>query len=175
MKTKKTCTVEVPAGVSTGTTKVFVGEGDEGTDGGPPGDFIVAYDVEPHPRFRREGDNAYCSVVVPFPHAALGTRMVINSIYETPLEIELDSGIQHNQIVRLGKQGFRDPKTGARGDMFIQIFVEVPRNLNQREQKLLEKLAKEPNFTPKQHCEINTRKRGCLSVEESPAKKRKDT
>lgn len=154
LRCKKTCTVEVPPGVYKGMVKEFKGEGDEGVDGGTAGDFIVVYNVEDHPLFRRDGDNAHCTVVLPFPHAALGTRMIITSISESPLEIELESGIQHNQVVRLENQGFVNPVTGIRGDMFVQMSVDVPRQLNVSEKKLLCELSKGPHFQPANKCEI---------------------
>jgi len=122
---KKTCTVEVPAGVVSGSTKVFHGQGDEGINGGEPGDFIVCFEVEENPHFKREGDNALYTTEISFPHAVLGTTMEVPSIYGKSLEIQIDPGIQHGQFIKIKGEGFSNESNG-RGDYLVQVMVRIP-------------------------------------------------
>jgi len=144
--TKKTCTVEVPGGVVSGSTKVFHGQGDEGINGGEPGDFIVCFEVEDHQFFRREGDNACCTVEISYPHAVLGTSMEVLSIYGKPLQIQIDPGIQHGQFIKVKGEGFANESNG-KGDFLIQVVVQIPqKKLLKEERELLQKLALLPSF-----------------------------
>jgi len=144
--TKKTCTVEVPAGVVSGSTKVFHGQGDEGLNGGEPGDFIVCFEVEEHPFFRREGDNAYCTAEIPFPSAILGNKVEVQTIYGKDLEIQIEPGIQHGQFIKVKGEGFANESNG-KGDFLIQILVQIPsKKVTKEEKELLLKLAALPTF-----------------------------
>jgi len=146
---KKTCTVDVPAGVVSGSTKVFHGQGDEGLYGGEPGDFIVCFEVEDHLYFRREGDNAHCAVEISFPHAILGTKVDVVNIYGKVLEIQIESGIQHEQFVKVKGEGFPNESNG-RGDFIIQILIQVPsKKITKEEKDLLQKLITLPSFQMK--------------------------
>jgi len=144
--TKKTCTVEVPAGVVSGSTKVFHGQGDEGFNGGEPGDFIVCFEVEDHTFFRREGDNAYCTAEIPFPSAVLGSKVEVQTIYGKDLEIQIEPGIQHGQFIKVKGEGFANESNG-KGDFLIQILIQIPnKKVNKEERELLQKLSILPTF-----------------------------
>jgi len=142
---KKTCTVEVPAGVVSGSTKVFHSQGDEGLHGGDSGDFIVCFETEEHPFFRREGDNACCSVEISFPQAALGTIVEVNTIYSKKLELQIEPGIQHGQVIKVKSEGFANESNG-RGDFLIRILVITPKKLTKEEHDILQQLTTLPNF-----------------------------
>jgi len=145
---KKTCTVEVPAGVVSGSTRVFHGQGDEGSFGGEPGDFIVCFEVEEHIFFRRDGDHAYCIAEISFPHALLGTKMEVMTIYGKPLELQIEPGIQSGQFVKVKGEGFANESNG-RGDFIIQLIINIPKKLTKEERDLLQKLAILPSFQMK--------------------------
>jgi len=142
---KKTCMVDVPAGIIQGTTKVFQGQGDEGMNGGEPGDFIVCYEVEEHPFFRRDGPNVYCSLEISFPQAVLGSKIQVLSIYGKTIDIQLEPGVQPNQLIKVKGEGFL-VENRVKGDLFIQVIVTVPTNINSEEKELLERLSVHPNF-----------------------------
>eukprot|EP01118_Nematostelium_gracile_P009475 TRINITY_DN3201_c0_g1_i1.p1 TRINITY_DN3201_c0_g1~~TRINITY_DN3201_c0_g1_i1.p1 ORF type:complete len:415 (-),score=81.43 TRINITY_DN3201_c0_g1_i1:112-1356(-) len=148
--TRKNCTVEVPPGALTGSTKVFHGQGDEGSSGGEAGDFIVCFDVQGHTNYRREGDNAHSSVEISFPLAILGTTVDALTIYGHPVEINIHPGTQHGEYVRIPGEGFYNDKN-QKGDYLIQVLIRVPtaKLLNKDECDLLTKLAIQPSFKKK--------------------------
>jgi len=140
-------------------------------NGGQYGDLIVKFEVEQHPFYQRHGDDVFCRLSLPYPHAVLGTFIEIPSIYGETLRVEIQPGIQHKQVVKVSEEGFfstgaisststsdidssNHHKTGAaagskRGDMYLQIFIEIPTVLEEDERQLLATLATKPNFKPK--------------------------
>jgi molecular chaperone DnaJ len=117
--------VEIPPGVASGSRVRLPGCGNAGRRGGPAGDFRLAIEVEPHPVFRREGDDLFCEVAVDMVNAALGGHVEV----VTPdgvMTIELPAGTQNGQRFRLRKRGM--PKLGApeRGDLYAFARVVVP-------------------------------------------------
>jgi len=146
--TKKTCTVEVPAGVVSGSTKVFHGQGDEGINGGEAGDFIVCFEVEEHRYFRREGDNVYCTLEIPFTQAALGASVEVVSIYGKNLQLQIENGIQNGQFIKVKGEGFPNESNG-KGDFLIQIIIQTPPKLLKEERDLLQKLSALPSYQGK--------------------------
>mmetsp|Transcript_8571 Transcript_8571/g.11850 ORF Transcript_8571/g.11850 Transcript_8571/m.11850 type:complete len:499 (+) Transcript_8571:226-1722(+) len=180
---KRTVMVNVAPGVTNGMQQLYEGEGDEGTFGGPFGDLIVKFDVEPHPFYQRHGDDAMCKVTIPFPHAVLGTMIEIPLIYgalqSTPsgisissskMAVQIDPGVQQNQVVKVSQQGFLNSIDGKRGDLYIQILVDVPPKsaLDEEERELLRKLANKPNFKFGKHNGNSSSILACSLLEEGP-------
>ncbi len=148
---KQTTTIAVPAGVFSGMKKVYEKQGEEGQAGGKHGDLIIYFEVEPHPFYLRpnaSGDDVFCRATVPFPFAALGTVMEIPSMYGKKLQISLEPGTPHDHIIKVKDEGFWNITKQKRGDMYIQISIEIPKGLDEKEKKLLRKLAKKANFKP---------------------------
>jgi molecular chaperone DnaJ len=152
---KKTCTVNVPAGVSSGMQQVFEGEGDEAGDGCAPGDLIICFEVEGHPFYQRHGDDVYCKVPIPFPHSTLGTKLEIPSIYGEPVSFEVAPLTQHKHVIKVSDEGFFNAAENKRGDMYLQIIVELPKSLTDEEKKLLQKLSTKDNFKSKFSAELH--------------------
>lgn len=180
---KRTVMVNVAPGVTNGMQQLYEAEGDEGTFGGPFGDLIVKFDVEVHPFYQRHGDDAMCKVTIPFPHAVLGTMIEIPLIYgalqSTPsgisissskMAVQIDAGVQQNQVVKVSQQGFLNSIDGKRGDLYIQILVDVPPKsaLDDEERELLRKLASKPNFKFGKHNANAQSILACSLLEETP-------
>jgi len=117
--------VEIPPGVASGSRVRLPGCGNAGRRGGPAGDFRLAIEVEPHPVFRREGDDLFCEVAVDMVSAALGGHVEVVTP-DGALPIELPAGTQNGQRFRLRKRGM--PKLGdaERGDLYVEARVVVP-------------------------------------------------
>lgn len=145
IQSKKTCTIEVPPGVATGSKQIFEGDGDEGEEGGPPGDLIVCFEVETHPFYERHGYDIYCKICVSFPQAVLGTTLEIPSVYGHILKVPVEPGIQHNQMIKINEEGILNSEK-KRGDLYLQIIIEIPKNITEEEKNLLKKLASKKNF-----------------------------
>ena len=151
VRSRRTLTVKIPAGVDTGTRVQLADQGEVGPGGGPPGDLYVEINVLPHPTFTRRGDDLHCTVIVPMTAAALGTTLTLptleadivdghDSDVETAFELEVKPGTQSGaeHVLRArGVPGLR----GGRGDLVVHIVVETPTRLDARQEELLRELA----------------------------------
>jgi molecular chaperone DnaJ len=134
--------VEIPAGVANGSRVRLPGCGNAGRRGGRPGDLVLVVEVEPHPLFRREGDDLHCEVPVTLAEAAAGAHIEVPTP-DGPLPIEIPAGTQSGQRFRLRKRGV--PKLGGhgRGDLFVETRVLVPAVTDQRGRELLRELERQ--------------------------------
>ena len=141
--------VEIPAGVSDGTRLRVPAAGNAGRRGGPAGDFILAIAVEPHPFYRREGDDLHCVVPVSFTEAALGGHVAVPTP-DGPVTIEIPAGTQPGQRFRLRKRGV--PRLGqkGRGDLHVEAKVVVPTVAEDRGRALLQEFARLHPADPRQ-------------------------
>lgn len=152
VRSRRTLTVKIPAGVDTGTRVQLVGEGEVGPGGGAAGDLYVEVRVAPHPTFDRQGNDLHCEVTVPMTAAALGTQITIPTL-EADVERGADSGVETSfQLdVRPGTQSGTDQvlrgrgvpglRGTGRGDIVVTVLVETPGRLDQRQTELLRELA----------------------------------
>lgn len=137
---ERTLEIKIPAGVDTGTRLRIGGEGEAGSHGGPPGDLYVVLKVTDHPFFERRQANLYCSVQVSFPQAALGGEIRVPTL-EGEHTLKIPPGTQGGTIFRLHGKGFPQLNGGGRGDLFIQLRIEVPQKLTREQKQLIEQLA----------------------------------
>lgn len=140
--------VEIPAGVSDGARLRLVGCGNAGRRGGPPGDFILVVEVEPHRFYRREGDDLHCVVPVTVAEAALGGHVEVPTP-DGPVTIEIPAGTQTGQRFRLRKRGM--PKLGGkgRGDLYVEATVWVPTVTDDRSRELLREFSRLNSHDPR--------------------------
>ncbi len=149
---ERALSVNIPAGVETGTRIRLAGEGEAGMRGGPPGDLYIFIEVEPHPIFERDGAELHCRVPVSMTAAALGGDIEVPTIDGGRSRVKIPSGSQSGRQMRLRGKGMRALRGGATGDMFIELAVETPVNLTSRQKELLrefESLAEDNN--PESH------------------------
>ncbi len=137
----KTVQLKIPPGVETGVRLRLRGEGEEGSYGGPPGDLYVFIHVEPHELFQREGDDILCRISIPMTVAALGGQIEVPTL-EGSEKIKIPKGTQPGHQFTLRGKGIAHLRGFGRGDQRIQTRVEVPRDLNKKEEKLLKEFAK---------------------------------
>lgn len=131
--------VDLPAGVEKGTQVRLSGEGEHGLWGGPPGDLYLLLDVEPHPTFRRDGDELHLELRVNPADAALGAELTIPSL-EGEESIRLSPGTQTGDVVRVRDRGVPRLRGGGRGDLVVTVFVMTPEKLTHEQRDLLEQL-----------------------------------
>jgi molecular chaperone DnaJ len=129
--------VNIPAGVETGTRIRLAGEGEAGMRGGPPGDLYIFVEVAPHELFERDGTNLYCRVPVSMAKAALGGQVEVPTIDGGRGRVQIPAGSQSGRQMRLRGKGMPALRGGAAGDMFIELAVETPVNLTNRQKELL--------------------------------------
>ncbi len=130
--------VQIPAGVEDGMRVRLPGEGEAGAHGGPRGDLYIFVSVRPHEIFERDGPNLYCRAPVPMTTAALGGTIEAPTIDGGRVEMKVPEGAQTGERMRLRQKGMTKVQSGgARGDMFVELFVETPRKLSERQKEIL--------------------------------------
>ncbi len=134
---EKTLSVSIPAGVEDGTRIRLAGEGEAGMRGGGAGDLYIFLAVKPHRLFQREGANIHLRVPVALPVAALGGSLEVPTIDGNRTRLTIPPGTQSGHQLRLKGKGMTVLRSGARGDMFVEVSVEIPVNLSKRQQELL--------------------------------------
>lgn len=130
----------IPAGVDNGMQLCLRGEGNPGKDGGPRGDLYVQIEVKSHPLFQREGSHLICRVPITFSQAALGAEIEI-PILGGKKTLQIPAGTQPNDTIRLSGLGVTDPQTHRTGDLHVDLRVEVPKKMNEEQERLLRELA----------------------------------
>ena len=113
------------------------GEGEAGINGGPPGDLFVIIHVAPHDLFVRENNDLVTRATISFPQAALGTTLEIPTLDDT-IKLTIPSGTQFGARLRIPNKGVPYYNHYGSGDLIVQIQVETPTNLTEREKELLE-------------------------------------
>ncbi len=130
--------IRIPAGVDSGTRLRSSGNGDAGSRGGAAGDLYVFIHVKDHAVFEREGENLFCEIPMPFGVAALGGELKIPTL-EGQSSIKIPAGTQGSTVFRLRGKGIKDLSSGYKGDLHVEVKVEVPTKLNaEQKEKLTE-------------------------------------
>ena len=151
VRSRRTITVKIPAGVDSGTRVQLTEQGEVGPGGGPPGDLYVEIQIARHDTFTRHGNDLHCTVTLPMSAAALGTTLTLPTLeadvdqgadsgVETTFELDIKPGTQSGteQVLRgRGVPGLR----GGRGDLVVTVVVETPTRLDERQEELLRELA----------------------------------
>ena len=140
--------VNIPAGVETGTRIRLAGEGEAGMRGGPSGDLYIFLEVREHPIFQRDGVNLFCRIPISLGTAALGGEVEVPTIDGGKSRVKVPPGSQTGKQMRLRAKGMPALRGGGAGDMLIELAVETPVNLTARQKELLrefEKLSEENN------------------------------
>ncbi len=128
--------VEVPAGIDEGQILNIRGAGDAGANGGPAGDLHIHITVRPHPIFERRGYDVYCEVPITFAQAALGAEITVPTL-DGKVKFSIREGTQPGDEFKLRGKGIQRLNAGGRGDQYVKVILEVPKNLNERQKEAL--------------------------------------
>jgi molecular chaperone DnaJ len=145
---ERTLSVNIPAGVETGTRIRLSGEGEAGLRGGPPGDLYIFIEVKDHPIFQRDGLDLHCRVPISFGTAALGGEIEVPTIDGGRSRVKVPPGVQTGKTLRLRGKGMPALRGQGQGDMLVELVVETPVNLTPRQKELLaefERLSEDNN------------------------------
>lgn len=140
VRTRRTMTVNIPAGVDTGTRIQMSGQGEAGPNGGPAGDLFIEIVVAPHPIFERSGDDLHCTVSLPMTAAALGTSITLDTL-DGPEALDVRPGTQSGQVLIIKGRGVARLRGSGRGDLHVHLGVQTPTALTDEQSALLEQLA----------------------------------
>lgn len=136
----KTYTVDIPAGVDSGSTLRLNGLGAAGVRGGPHGDLYVHLRVRPHAQFQRQHDDLIHELHVPFTQAALGAHLDYETLDGTE-DLVVPRGTQTGRVFRLRGRGVPHVQGRGRGDLLVQVVVDTPDALDADQEDLLRQLA----------------------------------
>ena len=139
---ERSLSVNIPAGVETGTRIRLSGEGEAGMRGGPTGDLYIFIETRDHPIFQRDGVNLFCRVPVSMITAALGGEVEVPTIDGGKSRVKVPAGTQTGKQLRLRGKGMPALRGGGAGDMMIELAVETPVNLTPKQKELLEEFEK---------------------------------
>ncbi|MFA5564875.1 MAG: molecular chaperone DnaJ [Acidimicrobiia bacterium] len=138
----KTFTVDIPAGVDTGSTLRLSGRGAVGVRGGGAGDLYVHLEVRPDPRFVRVGRDLEHDLLISMPQAALGARIPIDT-FDGEEEVVVSPGTPSGHVFRLRGHGVPTVDGRSRGDILVKIGISIPKKLNDKQEELLRAFATE--------------------------------
>lgn len=122
-------TVDIPAGIDDGQVINLRGGGDAGANGGPAGDLRINVNVRPHPIFERNGYDVYCEIPITFAQAALGDEIVVPTL-DGKVKFTIHEGTQPGDEFKLRGKGIQRLNYAGKGDEYVKITVEVPRDLS---------------------------------------------
>ncbi len=144
VRTRRTLTVKIPAGVDAGTRIQLTGESEVGQGGGPAGDLFVELAVTTHPIFIRRGDDLHCNVSVPMTAAALGSSLDLETIDVSEdgdgfaiVAVDVEPGTQSGTVIRMKARGIPHLRGAGRGDLHVHIDVETPTELDDVQRQIL--------------------------------------
>ncbi len=141
VRSRRTISVSIPAGVDQGTRIQLAGEGEVGPGGGPAGDLYLEVNVAEHPMFNRSGDQLHCQVTLPMTAAALGAHLDLPTLDDQEVAIEVPPGTQSGHVITIKGQGVSRLRGSGRGDLLVQVIVETPDHLDHEQTEMLRKLA----------------------------------
>ena len=138
-KTNKTLEVKIPAGIDDGMRIRSTGNGEPGSNGGPPGDLYIEIRIKKHDIFEREGDDLHCAMPISFTTAALGGEIDVPTLVGKAT-IDIPEGTQGGKQFRLRGKGIKGVRSSYPGDLYCHVTVEIPVKLTEHQRKLLKEL-----------------------------------
>ena len=140
VRKRKTIQVTIPAGIDHGQTISLRGQGNAGKNGGPAGDLLITVMVQPHDLFRRDGVDVFCEAPITFPQAVLGAELEIPTS-DGKVKYSIPEGTQTGTVFRLKGKGIPVLNGRGRGDQYVTVTIETPRNLNKEQKEALRKFS----------------------------------
>lgn len=145
IRKKQTRGVKIPPGVANGMRLVIHGAGEDGRNGGDSGDLYLVIQVEEDKRFERDGADLHTAITLTYPQAVLGTEAEIKAVDGSAEKLTVPAGTSHGQVLKLKGKGM--PKLnslgGAKGDMYVHVYIDIPKELTPKQRELIKALADE--------------------------------
>ncbi|MBQ4340805.1 MAG: molecular chaperone DnaJ [Firmicutes bacterium] len=134
-----TINVDIPAGVDDDAVISLRGQGEPGQNGGPSGDVYVIVQVKPHKIFKRNGADLVLEIPITYPQAVLGADIVVPTLTER-ISYKVPPGTQHGTVFRLKGKGVKYVNSGRYGDLYVKVFIEIPKKVSGDQKKILQQL-----------------------------------
>jgi curved DNA-binding protein len=132
--------VKVPKGIESGKKLRLKGKGGQAPPGGMPGDLFLKVDIAPHEHYQRDGDNLIFERKIPFSQACLGAKVDVETLDGKKFKVNVPAGIQGDAKLRLKGYGLPGGPHSERGDLYVRVGVDIPRELNDEQQEMIERL-----------------------------------
>ena len=139
VRTRKKVLITVPAGTDSGSRIRLKGQGGRGQHNGPPGDLVITFQVQPDRFFKREGLDVIAPVPINIAQATLGSRISVKTLDGKRVAIKIPPGTSNGKRFRVRGQGLE--KDGAKGDLIVQVDVQVPEKLTEDQEKAMKEFA----------------------------------
>lgn len=150
IKGEETVKVNIPSGVSNGNYLTLRSQGNAGRRGGSAGDLIVLIEETEHEKFKREGNNIYCDLILSVPDAILGTEVEVPTL-KGKAKLKIDAGTQPGKLLRMRGRGIKGLNNSGEGDQLIRVNVYIPRDLDPQEKKKVESFKDSEHFDIKNY------------------------
>ena len=147
---ERTISIKIPPGVDQDDRIRLSSEGEAGMKGGPPGDLYVDVNIRSHPIFKREGSNLFCEVPISFTKAALGGTVEVPTI-DGAVNLTIPTETQSGEVFRLRGKGVQSYRDRVLGDLFCNIQIETPVNLNADQKNILKSFEESISKSKKEH------------------------
>lgn len=128
--------VTIPPGIDNEQAITLRGEGEPGEKGGPSGDLYVYITVRPHKLFKRKNYDIHCDIPITFGQAALGAEIEVPTL-EGRVKYNIPEGTQTGTVFRLRNQGVQHLRSNTRGDLYVKVYIDVPKRMNERQKEIL--------------------------------------
>ena len=139
VRQRKKVLITVPPGTETGTRVRLRGQGGKGADGGPPGDLVITFQVQPDRFFSREGLDLVAAVPLNIAQATLGSRISVRTLDGKKVAIKIPPGTPSGKRFRVRGQGIE--KDGQRGDLLVEVTINAPEKLTEEQEKIMREFA----------------------------------
>ena len=161
VRKKRKLSVNIPRGVDDGTRIRLGGEGEAGENGGPSGDLYVFISINDNEFFKRSDADLLSEVPIDFVTAALGGQIEVPTPDGKKIRISIPEGCQNNRQFRLKGKGMPVLQTNRLGDLYVEIRVEVPTKLNEKQKRILKEFSEinKKNTSPETNSYLDSLKR----------------
>ena len=136
IRKSKTVDIKIPAGINDEQILNVGGHGNSGYNGGPAGDLHVYVSVKKHDIFERKGDDVWCEIPLTFSQAALGHEVIVPTL-DGKVSYRVHPGTQPGDIFKLKDKGIQHLNSRGRGDQYVRVTIEVPKNLSPDQKRVL--------------------------------------
>ncbi len=141
-QTSKKLKVKIPEGIYHGAQVRVTGEGEAGVQGGPSGNLFIVVSLKQHAIFEREGADLHCNMPITFPQATLGAEIDAPTL-SGKVKIRIPAGTESGKVLRVRGKGVPDVRSGTTGDLYVRVYIAVPKKLTAKQQELLRQFAEE--------------------------------
>lgn len=148
VRNSRTIEINIPAGIDDGQTMQLSGQGEPGERGGPSGDLLITVRVRRHEIFERRDNDVYLEMPISFVQAALGATLTVPTL-DGVVEYDIPEGTQSGTRFRLRGKGIPFIRGKGRGDQYVTVTVEVPKNLSSKQKELLKEFDEDKNYKQK--------------------------